>query len=706
MISPFRGYVRTSNKQPCQKFGNGEPLLTLEEVSKYDEYAGILNGEFTVKDVDDGDDAERVYRLVSDLNLNCRVYKTTRGLHFMFKSSEYCKKGVVKAVDAYGFTFDVRTGRNMYVVLKSKGKLREIIRDFDESRPIDTYPKAFAPVKGSQTFSGMGDGDGRNGALFKQSAVLLRSGFTPTEVKTILYQINRYAFSEPLSDDEMQKITRKEALEDYIVTNASAWDDFGCPLKPDCQNDMGMAELFVKEYGGEVRYNPSTGWLVWNGKQWEISELKAQQRYIEFIKKVLEVAKNGVKVAYQNLGEDAMEDGEKEASAKNNPEIKDALAFFKFANKMCDGGKINSVMNVAKSFLEIDIASLDHNPFDLNTPTGIIDLKTGIVYAHKSDAFCTKITKVSPSTEGAEMWDECLNLVSQNDANFKSFLQHAAGAIAIGKVYHEALIIAFGDGANGKSTVFNTIYEVLGDYAGKIPAEALTTRAKNAKVDLAELLGKRFILASETEEGQRLSTSMLKQIASVDSITGEKKYHDPFTFTPTHTTVLYTNHLPRVGSNDKGTWRRLVIAPFNANIQNPRTSYGEELIEKASGAVLQWIIDGAKMFIANGYKLPECQKVNEAIGKYKDENDWLGTFLEECCVVGELESCGGGVLYKAYRAWATESGEYVRRNRDFADALRVAGFEVKKTNKNNVWKGLSLSPDRNDAKADEDFLPF
>ena len=140
---------------------------------------------------------------------------------------------------------------------------------------------------------------------------------------------------------------------------------------------------------------------------------------------------------------------------------------------------------------------------------------------------------------------------------------------------------------------------------------------------LAELFGKRFILASETEEGQRLSTSMLKQIASVDSIAGEKKYRDPFTFVPTHTTVLYTNHLPRVGSNDKGTWRRLVVAPFLANIPNPRPGYGEELIKNSSGAVLKWILDGAKQFIAMGFILPECRKVDEAIGKYKEDNDWL-----------------------------------------------------------------------------------
>lgn len=705
MIEPFRGYVRTKDKSPCQKFGKGEPLLTEDDVKDMSEYAGILNGEYTVKDVDDSDEAERLYRLVVDLDLNCRVYKTTRGMHFMFKNGEFCKKGVVKATDALGLGFDVRTGKNMYIVLKYHNTYRPILRDFDENRPIDTLPKMLSPIKGAEKLAGMGEGDGRNGALFKHSALLLRNGFTPTEVKRILYLINQYVFVQPLPDEEMKKLTRKEALEDFDTGRTTAEEDFGSPLRPKSQNDIGMAELFVREYKGEVRYSEATGWLVWNGRQWEVSDLKAEQRYLEFIKRVFEEAKRDVKTAYELYGDDVVAEGEKQAKTKNDEQIKNALAYYKFINKMCDSSKITAVLKVAKSLLEIDIKLLDSNPFELNTPSGIVDLKTGVVYPHRAEAYCTKMTKVYASTDGEQMWQECLDMVSQGDDEFKAYLQAVAGAIAIGKVYNESLIIAYGDGANGKSTVFNTIYDVLGDYAGKIPAEALTTRAKNTKVDLAELFGKRFILASETEEGQRLSTSMLKQIASVDSITAEKKYRDPFTFVPTHTTVLYTNHLPRVGSSDKGTWRRLVVAPFLANIPNPRMGYGEELIEKASGAVLKWILDGAKRFIDNAFTLPTCKKVDMAVGKYKEENDWLGGFLDECCNVGELETCGGGVLYKTYRAWATEQGEYVRRNRDFAEALRQSGFTSKRTKTGVIWSGLSLSETRAFGRtAEEDFL--
>ena len=705
MINPFRGYIKIKDKKPCQKFGNGEPLLTLAEADKLSDYAGILNGDFIVKDVDDTAEAEAIYNIVQALNLNCRVYKTTRGLHFMFLNSEYCTKGGTGETDAYGIKYDIRMGQNMYIVLKTKGKLRSIIRDFDETRPIDVFPKAFSSVAGAQKMLGMSDGSGRNGALFKHSALLLRHGFTPTEVRDILYRINDFIFAEPLSEEEMKQITRKEAIENYIARSTAA-EDFGNQLKPKEQTDFAIAKLFAHEYGGEIRYNPAIGWLVWNGRKWEASPLAIKERYMEFMKKVLQCAKNEITQAYANTGTDVAVSGRTRAEDENENAIKDAIANYKFINRMCTNNKMVAVLNCVDSLLKIDVRDLDQDPFELNTPRGIINLKTGLVGIHRANAYCTKMAKASPSNEGMDLWEECLDSVTQGDAEFKDYLQAIAGGMLIGKVYAESMFIAYGDGANGKSTVFNAIYEVLGDYSGKIPAESLTTRAKNAKVDLAELLGKRFVLASETEEGQRLSTSMLKQIASADEIVGEKKYHDPFVFVPTHTLVLYTNHLPRVGSNDKGTWRRLIVLPFNAVIANPQRDFGEKLMKRSAGAILQWAIEGAKKFIDNNFQLPHCKVVEEANGEYRDANDWCSTFVEECCIVGDAEKVLGGVLYKAYRAWAVETGEYVRCNRDFADTMHRAGYKTKRTNKGTEWLGLSLDANRPEAlrSAEEDFL--
>lgn len=126
----------------------------------------------------------------------------------------------------------------------------------------------------------------------------------------------------------------------------------------------------------------------------------------------------------------------------------------------------------------------------------------------------------------------------------------------IGKVCVEGLIIAYGEGRNGKSTFWNTLSRVLGTYSGNMSADTLTVGCKrNVKPELAEAKGKRIIIAAELEEGMRLNTSNVKQLCSTDEIYAEKKYKDPFSFVPSHTLVLYTNHLPKVGAIDAGTWR-------------------------------------------------------------------------------------------------------------------------------------------------------
>lgn len=119
------------------------------------------------------------------------------------------------------------------------------------------------------------------------------------------------------------------------------------------------------------------------------------------------------------------------------------------------------------------------------------------------------------------------------------YVQRVVGLAAISKVYVEAL-----------------------------SADTLTFGChRNVKPELAEAKGKRLLIAAELEEGTRLNTSTIKQFCSTDEVSAEKKYKSPFSFIPTHTRVLYTNHLPKVGANDPGTWRRLLVIPFNAVIE-------------------------------------------------------------------------------------------------------------------------------------------
>ena len=229
-------------------------------------------------------------------------------------------------------------------------------------------------------------------------------------------------------------------------------------------------------------------------------------------------------------------------------------------------------------------------------------------------------------------------------------------------------MITYGEGSNGKSTFWNAISRVLGSYSGTMSADALTVGCKrNVKPEMAELKGKRLVIAAELEEGMRLNTAVIKQLCSTDEIQAEKKYKDPFRYTPTHTLVLYTNHLPRVGANDDGTWRRLIVIPFLAKLEGKSDikNFADYLVEHAGGAILSWVMEGAKQVIDRQFQLEVPSCVKRAIHAYRESNDWMSAFLEDCCEVD-----------KTYPKWGRFVPDYPDNTRksQHAQAVVFSGF--------------------------------
>jgi P4 family phage/plasmid primase-like protien len=343
--------------------------------------------------------------------------------------------------------------------------------------------------------------------------------------------------------------------------------------------------------------------------------------------------------------------------------------------------------------LEIEQRLLDVNEFLLNTPSNTYDLRTGRTQTHKAEDFITKQTECNPKSENEKIWLDALNTIFVKDKELIEYVQMIVGLAAIGKVYVEALIISYGEGRNGKSTFWNVISRVLGNYSGSISADILTSQIRrNVKPELAEAKGKRLLIAAELEEGMRLNTSNIKQLCSTDEIAAEKKYKDPFKYVPTHTLVLYTNHLPKVGAIDKGTWRRLIVIPFLATIDGSKDvkNYADYLFETAGGAILQWIIEGARKVIEVDYHLPIPEKVRGSIEAYQQANDWLGHFVDECCETGGELIEKSGEVYSEYRSFCQRTGEYTRSSADFYAAIENAGFERFKDRKGRYIKGLRI----------------
>lgn len=451
-------------------------------------------------------------------------------------------------------------------------------------------------------------------------------------------------------------------------------------------SEIAEGQLFAENTSGVLLWNPSLDWLVWDGCRFAPDSSKARLLAQKFTGKQHRAAQADVQQAAGAAAQDT-ENTELAARAKK------AKALLTFVTRCRSTNGLNHLLIEAAPHLACKLDDLDADPFALNTPAGIVDLRTGVLRPSDPAALCTKATAVGPCDDGAELWNSFLNTVCCGDSALAAYLQTVAGMAALGQVFTETLLLATGDGGNGKSTFFNTLARVLGDYATSVrPALLLTGNANNG-AELAALRGVRLALAAETEEGQRLDGAAVKGLVSTDRVAANPKYKDPFSFTPSHTLVLYTNFLPRVGSSDRGTWSRLTVLPFNAHLRDTageRKDYAEILFTQAGGAVLAWMIEGARRFIANGYKLTPPTVVREALADYRKSNDWLGAFMEECCDLGENYAVSSKELYQRYTAYCQVSGDYRRDSRDFANAMKSAGFELKHKMHGNAYTGLRL----------------
>ena len=566
----------------------------------------------------------------------------------------------------------------------------------------------------------------RNSTLSKKAAVLLKKYGESAETFEKFGKIADQC-DPPLEEHELKTIWnsalkwyRKISKEpDYVPPEV--YND-STSYEPDEYTDVGQATAVAAHFDKALRYSTATKFIHFNGVYWEENQPSAQAVVHELTRRQLKEARARVAEAVARMQETgALETamGLTERAARQRMKKDDQIESFEayiaakkyldFALKRQDSKYITNTLHEVQPMLQISVSDLDTDEFLLCTPAATYDLRLGLAGANEHDPedFITQVTKVSPGKAGKAMWDDCLQTIFCGDADLIEYVQLVCGMAAVGRVKQEALIIAYGDGRNGKSTFWNTIAAVLGTYSGKISADVLTTASayKNVKPELAELRGKRLVIASELQGGTRLNDSTLKQLCSTDPIRAEKKYKDPFDFIPSHSLVLYTNHLPRVSEVDEGTWRRLIVVPFKAHIEGSadKKNYGDELLQKAGESILAWIVEGAQKAIEMDYKIPLPACVEEASAAYRDSNDWFGSFIEEECVVGETMECKSRELYDAYRLHCEGTGDYCRSTADFYSMVDRQGFKRFNRKRIRMIKGLTIKSETECFDDGEDF---
>ena len=229
----YKGYVETKGKQSIEKLKNRTKYKTYEEVKDLNGFGGVLANDTILIDVDDAEQSEILMNIVEEFQLDCKVYCTSRGKHFLFKNHTIARNRTHVQL-AVGLTADIKVGSKLsYEVIKINGEERFCEWDIEEGGKYQEVPKWLFPVRATADFVDMDAGDGRNQALFNYILTLTANDFTVDETRECIRILNKFVLKEPLSDDELEVILRDEAFQKpvFFMGSTFLFDKFAVYMK-------------------------------------------------------------------------------------------------------------------------------------------------------------------------------------------------------------------------------------------------------------------------------------------------------------------------------------------------------------------------------------------------------------------------------------------------------------------------------------------
>ena len=316
----------------------------------------------------------------------------------------------------------------------------------------------------------------------------------------------------------------------------------------------------------------------------------------------------------------------------------------------------------------------DVDPWLLNTPGGVVDLRTGKMRQHRPADHITKITSIAPGGE-CPKWLAFLQTITNKDEERQKFLQRVAGYNLTGSIREHALFFYYGTGGNGKGVFLNTLTGIMGDYAAVASMETFTSSGTDRHpTDLAMLRGARLVTAQETEEGRKWAESRIKAMTGGDPITARFMRQDFFTFQPSFKLNIAGNHKPGLRNVDEAIRRRFNLFPFDVKI--PAAERNPELPEELKAewpGILKWMIAGCLEWQSIGLAPPKA--VTDATAEYFESEDAFGLWFKECCAESKNAVTASYILFKSWTTWADQAGEFVGSQKRFSQTLSSRGYE-------------------------------
>lgn len=397
-------------------------------------------------------------------------------------------------------------------------------------------------------------------------------------------------------------------------------------------SDTGNAEMFATQHGDVVRCDHRRDrFLLWGGHRW-IPDADA---------------------AVERLAKETIRRRQELAFSESDPDKRKAALVWTLKSESRQ--RREAMLALARSERPIADAgdAWDRDPWLLGVPNGVIDLQTGTLRDGHPDDRITLAAGVPFEPDAtAPLWERTVLEIVDGDADLAAHVQKAFGYSLTGITSEQCAWVCHGSGANGKGTLLNAFRYVVGDYGFQAPFSTVLTRRDTATNDLAALEGRRFVLASEANDGVRLDEARIKSLTGSDPITARFLYSEFFEFVPVAKFWLAVNHRPVVRDDSHAFWRRMRLLPFLRTFDvNP--TLADDLKAEAPG-ILAWAVRGCLLWQAEGLGAPAA--VVAATQAYRMDSDLLGDFLAETCTLDPDGSIAAADFYRAYGTWAGQHG--------------------------------------------------
>lgn len=413
-------------------------------------------------------------------------------------------------------------------------------------------------------------------------------------------------------------------------------DPFGASLWK--HTDLGVAESFIHRFGEKVRYNHKhKEWLIWNCHHWRTDKNE------EIRRKATEHVR-----LWQT-----------EAMSIRSLDTKRDVA--NFTLKLERSAALGTLVDISKSMLPVADTGerWDDHAFLVGCPNGVIDLQTGELRAgHPDDRISLQTSVDYDPNAPAERWTSFVQEIFSDDAELMNFINRAVGYSLSGDTREQCFFMCVGHGANGKSTFLSALSSVWGDYGYTTDTNVFASNAgskDSTPFDLAELLGRRLVLMSETKANSRMNEQSIKNFTGGERINAQKKFGHPFEFQPVGKLWMGINHQPKVVDDSHGFWRRVRLIPFNRIFSGSADNRNlkRELMAEAPG-ILAWAVRGCLQWTEQGLNPP--LSVMKATDAYQESEDPILDYILERTEQDSTAEVPCNGTYLSYKDWAKDQG--------------------------------------------------